>query len=94
VPIHDHAGLEVLSFARGGCERELEVPAWLREPDQRPSLGAIAILADSTIGWSLASSLPADRSMVTAQLRFELSPIAVGGRRRTATPTSATAVAS
>jgi uncharacterized protein (TIGR00369 family) len=73
VPIHDHAGLEVLSFARGGCEQELEVPAWLREPDQRPSLGAIAILADSTIGWTLASSLPADRSMVTAQLRFELA---------------------
>jgi uncharacterized protein (TIGR00369 family) len=73
VPIHDHAGLEVLSFAFGACEKELKVPSWLREADERPSLGAIAILADSTIGWSLASSLPADRSMVTAQLRFELA---------------------
>jgi uncharacterized protein (TIGR00369 family) len=72
IPIHGHVGLEVLGFAAGSCDERLHVPPWMLDGRGRPTLGAAALVADSTIGWAISSVMPAGMAMVTAHLRIEL----------------------
>jgi uncharacterized protein (TIGR00369 family) len=73
IPIHGHVGLEVLGFAAGRCDERLHVPPWMLTADGRPTLGAVALVADSTLGWAISSVMPQGMAMITAQLRVELT---------------------
>jgi uncharacterized protein (TIGR00369 family) len=71
-PIYSHGALTGQAFGDGTCAELLRVADWMCERDGRPTLGALALLADSATGWSVSTRLTAGTSMVTAQLRLEL----------------------
>lgn len=71
-PVYDDAGILTDEIGEGCCREVIDVPRWMCERDGRPSFGAFALLADSAIGWAIASRLRAEQSLVTAHLRLEL----------------------
>jgi uncharacterized protein (TIGR00369 family) len=65
---------------------QMVVPPTLLDQHGTLAPGALAILADSALGWAVMSTMPAEAGMATSHLHLELlRPIAAGTTRLTCT---------
>ncbi|MEE4596053.1 PaaI family thioesterase [Streptomyces sp. DSM 41524] len=65
------AGLRWVQASRGHIEQSMLLPGVMLDPEGRPGAGAMAVLADSTLGMAAASSATVHRGAVTVSLSID-----------------------
>ncbi|TMU98152.1 MULTISPECIES: PaaI family thioesterase [unclassified Streptomyces] len=65
------AGLRWVQASRGHIEQRMSLPAAMLDPEGRPAAGAMALLADSTLGLAAASTATVHRGAVTVSLSID-----------------------
>jgi uncharacterized protein (TIGR00369 family) len=79
IPVWASIGVTAVERRPGGCTHALEPAAWLLDGGL-PVPGALAVLADTTLGFAVADTLPPGHGLVTTHLHVELRSLPPRGR--------------
>src|SRR5918996_2172231 len=71
IPVWASTGVTAVERGPGSCTHALDPAPWLLD-DGLPLPGALAVLADTTLGFAVAGALPPGRGLVTTHLHVEL----------------------